>query len=85
MHARLPERASPLGATRRSPALHAPGLRLKVAHPSVSHSKPQVKVTERDPEYVFSFPDPGAGAISPPIIGFHEVDFGYPGGRTLFK
>lgn len=45
----------------------------------------EVKVTERDPEYVFSFPDPGAGAISPPIIGFHDVDFAYPGGHNLFR
>eukprot|EP00798_Chlamydomonas_sp_ICE-L_P006023 gene6023-12747_t len=39
---------------------------------------------EVDPEYVFSFPDPGA-AIAPPIIGFHDVDFNYPGGPKLFK
>jgi hypothetical protein len=52
---------------------------------SASTPPPQVKVTERDPEYLFTFPDPGAGAISPPIIGFHDVDFGYPGGRTLFR
>ena len=41
-------------------------------------------VVERDPEYVFTFPDPGPGA-SPPIFGFHDVDFAYPGGPTLFK
>ncbi len=38
---------------------------------------------ERDPEYMFSFPDPGA-AISPPIISFTDVSFGYPGGPELF-
>ena len=44
-----------------------------------------VRVTERDPEYLFNFPDPGAGAISPPIIGFSDVDFNYQGGPTLFR
>lgn len=34
---------------------------------------------------MFTFPDPGAGAISPPIIGFTDVDFAYPGGRALFE
>jgi hypothetical protein len=23
--------------------------------------------------------------VSPPILGFHDVDFNYPGGPTLFK
>jgi ATP-binding cassette subfamily F protein 3 len=44
---------------------------------------------ERDPECVFSFPALGAGAaasLSPPIIGFNDVDFGYsPVGSVLFK
>jgi hypothetical protein len=40
---------------------------------------------EVDPEYVFSFPDPGAAGVSPPILGFHDVDFAYEGGPTLFK
>lgn len=44
----------------------------------------EVEVTEKDPEYVFTFPDPGA-AIPAPIVGFHDVDFNYPGGKTLFK
>ena len=43
-----------------------------------------VETVEKDPEYVFTFPDPGA-AISPPILGFHDVSFNYPGGPTLFK
>jgi ABC-type multidrug transport system fused ATPase/permease subunit len=43
-----------------------------------------VEVIERDPEYVFTFPDPGA-AISPPILGFHDVTFHYPGGPVLFR
>lgn len=44
----------------------------------------EVEVTEKDPEYVFTFPDTGA-AIPAPIVGFHDVDFNYPGGKTLFK
>lgn len=44
----------------------------------------EVTVTEKDPEYVFNFPDPGS-TVSPPILGFHDVDFNYPGGPTLFK
>jgi ATP-binding cassette subfamily F protein 3 len=39
-----------------------------------------VAVVEEDPEYVFRFPDPGE-AISPPIIGFNDVSFNYPGKR----
>jgi ATP-binding cassette subfamily F protein 3 len=34
---------------------------------------------------VFTFPDPGTAGVSPPILGFHDVDFNYPGGPTLFK
>lgn len=30
------------------------------------------------------FPEPD-GDVKPPIIGFHDVDFGYPGGPTLFR
>lgn len=40
---------------------------------------------EVDPEYIFTFPDPGTAGVSPPILGFHDVDFNYPGGPTLFK
>jgi ATP-binding cassette subfamily F protein 3 len=43
-----------------------------------------VETVEKDPEYVFTFPDPGA-AINPPILGFHDVSFNYPGGPTLFQ
>lgn len=45
----------------------------------------EVEVTEVDAEYVFTFPDPGLGGVSPPILGFHDVSFNYPGGPTLFK
>ena len=38
----------------------------------------------QDPEYIFSFPEP-EGSAAPPIIAFNDVDFGYPGGPTLFK
>jgi hypothetical protein len=34
---------------------------------------------------MFTFPDPGMAGVSPPILGFHDVDFNYPGGPTLFK
>ncbi|KAF8071383.1 ABCF3 [Scenedesmus sp. PABB004] len=44
----------------------------------------EVEVTEVDPEYLFTFPDPGAPP-SPPLLGFHDVDFGYPGGPLLFR
>ena len=44
----------------------------------------EVAVVEKDPEYVFRFPDPGA-PVAPPIISFSDVDFGYPGGQKLFK
>lgn len=40
---------------------------------------------ERDPEYVFRFPDPGTAAVSANIISFVDVDFGYPNGATLFQ
>jgi ATPase subunit of ABC transporter with duplicated ATPase domains len=42
-------------------------------------------VTEKDAEYVFNFPEPVLTGLSPPILGFHDVDFNYPGGPTLFK
>ncbi|PNW76832.1 hypothetical protein CHLRE_11g478128v5 [Chlamydomonas reinhardtii] len=44
----------------------------------------EVEVMEEDPEYIFSFPEP-EGSAAPPIIAFNDVDFGYPGGPTLFK
>jgi len=44
----------------------------------------EVEVIEEDPEYVFNFPDP-PDPVSPPIIGFNDVCFNYPGGPTLFK
>mmetsp|Transcript_9139 Transcript_9139/g.17183 ORF Transcript_9139/g.17183 Transcript_9139/m.17183 type:complete len:776 (-) Transcript_9139:93-2420(-) len=44
----------------------------------------EVEVLEADPDYVFSFPEPES-APPPPIIGFNDVSFGYPGGPTLFK
>lgn len=37
---------------------------------------------EEDPQYQFRFPEPDT--VSPPILGFHNVSFGYPGGRRLF-
>ncbi len=37
-----------------------------------------------DPEYQFRFPDPGV--VSPPIIGFHDVTFAYPGApKPVFR
>ena len=32
---------------------------------------------------MFRFPAPGA--VAPPILGFVDVSFGYPGGPTLFS
>ncbi len=43
----------------------------------------QSELIEEDPEYIFRFP--GAEPVSPPILGFMDVDFGYPGGPTLFR
>ena len=43
----------------------------------------QSELIEEDPEYIFRFP--AAEPVSPPILGFMDVDFGYPGGPTLFK
>ncbi|KAF5827580.1 P-loop containing nucleoside triphosphate hydrolase protein [Dunaliella salina] len=43
-----------------------------------------VEVVEQDSEYCFKFPDPG-DTINPPIIGFNDVSFNYPGGPTLFR
>ena len=37
---------------------------------------------EEDPDYQFRFPEPDT--VSPPILGFHDVSFGYPGGPQLF-
>lgn len=37
---------------------------------------------EEDPQYQFKFPDPGE--VAPPILGFNDVAFGYPGGPQLF-
>lgn len=34
---------------------------------------------------MFTFPEPSVAGLSPPILGFHDVDFNYPGGPTLFK
>ena len=41
------------------------------------------ELIEEDPEYIFRFP--AAEPVSPPILGFMDVDFGYPGGPTLFR
>ncbi|EFN50446.1 hypothetical protein CHLNCDRAFT_55886, partial [Chlorella variabilis] len=43
-----------------------------------------VEVVEQDPAYIFRFPTP-PDVASPPILGFTDVDFGYPGGPTLFR
>ncbi len=32
--------------------------------------------------YVFRFPAPEA--VAPPVLGFNDVSFGYPGGPLLF-
>mmetsp|Transcript_19452 Transcript_19452/g.58771 ORF Transcript_19452/g.58771 Transcript_19452/m.58771 type:complete len:828 (+) Transcript_19452:417-2900(+) len=37
---------------------------------------------EEDPQYQFKFPDPDP--VAPPILGFNDVAFGYPGGPLLF-
>ncbi|KAL4442757.1 hypothetical protein ABPG77_006751 [Micractinium sp. CCAP 211/92] len=42
-----------------------------------------VEVMDEDPAYIFRFPTP-PDVVSPPILGFTDVDFGYPGGPTLF-
>ncbi|KAG1664619.1 hypothetical protein FOA52_004494 [Chlamydomonas sp. UWO 241] len=42
-----------------------------------------VEMIEEDPEYVFRFPVPDS-MVAPPIIAFHNVSFGYPGGPELF-
>lgn len=39
---------------------------------------------QQDPEYVFRFPDPGTTG-SANVVSFTEVDFGYPGGPSLFQ
>ena len=43
----------------------------------------QSELIEEDPEYIFRFP--AAEPVSPPILGFMDVDFGYPGGPMLFR
>lgn len=43
----------------------------------------QSELIEEDPDYIFRFP--AAEPVSPPILGFMDVDFGYPGGPTLFR
>lgn len=40
-------------------------------------------MVQEDPEYVFRFPEPDP--VSPPILGFNDVDFNYPKGPTLFS
>lgn len=39
----------------------------------------------KDPEYVFQFPEAESNGIAPPIVGFNEVNFGYPNGPVLFN
>ena len=41
------------------------------------------RMVQEDPEYVFRFPEPDP--VSPPILGFNDVDFNYPKGPTLFS
>ncbi|PSC74057.1 ABC transporter F family member 3 [Micractinium conductrix] len=43
-----------------------------------------VEVMEEDSAYVFRFPTP-PDVVSPPILSFTDVDFGYPTGPTLYK
>ncbi|KAL4853778.1 ABC transporter F family member 3 [Chlorella vulgaris] len=42
-----------------------------------------VEVVDVDPTYIFRFPTP-PDAASPPILGFTDVEFAYPGGPVLF-
>jgi hypothetical protein len=49
------------------------------------HPSFPLQITEKDAEYVFNFPEPVLTGLSPPILGFHDVDFNYRGGPTLFK
>ncbi|KAL6782230.1 GCN20 [Auxenochlorella protothecoides x Auxenochlorella symbiontica] len=44
----------------------------------------EVEVIEEDPSYVFNFPTP-TDLVSPPVLGFTDVDFAYPGGPRLFR
>ena len=44
----------------------------------------EIEVIEEDPAYVFNFPTP-TDLVSPPVLGFTDVDFAYPGGPTLFR
>lgn len=43
-----------------------------------------VQAFERDPEYVFRFPNPGSLGIAN-VVSFIDVDFAYPNGPQLFK
>lgn len=50
----------------------------------IPHLQPPIcRFIEEDPDYKFSFPEPGT--VAPPILGFHDVSFGYPNGPTLFR
>ncbi|KAK9806400.1 hypothetical protein WJX73_002265 [Symbiochloris irregularis] len=42
-----------------------------------------IQMVEDDPEYIFRFPEPEV--VSPPILGFTDVDFNYPDGPVLFR
>lgn len=42
-------------------------------------------IISEDPDYHFNFPDPGEGVGGGSLIGFDNVDFGYPGGKLLFR
>jgi ATP-binding cassette subfamily F protein 3 len=48
-----------------------------------THTHTEVSLMEADPAYLFRFPTP-PDLPAPPILGFTDVDFGYPGGPTLF-
>ena len=55
------------------------------ASPPVASQREHVlsgRFIEEDPQYQFRFPEPDT--VSPPILGFHGVSFGYPGRRQLF-
>lgn len=43
----------------------------------------EVSLVEDDAEYRFTFPTP-PDVVSPPILSFTDVSFGYPGGPELF-
>jgi hypothetical protein len=54
----------------------------RVLPPTLTFFHPIHRFVEEDPQYQFRFPEPDT--VSPPILGFHNVSFGYPGGRQLF-